>query len=305
MAGPRLIAIDWGTSSFRAWAMTAEGEVLDARESGSGILAVEGGDFDAAFEAALGDWLAAAPEAPVIASGMITSRNGWCETPYLPLPVRAGDLARALTPLTTRQGRLVHFVTGIARDAERGLPDVMRGEETELAGHLAADGPQDGLYILPGTHSKWARARAGAIVDFETYMTGEFFAVLSRHSILGRLMAADAAPSPDAFAEGVAVARVPGASILSTAFSARTLALFGRLAAGAIGDYLSGLLVGSEIAGALARHPDVDRVTIIGRGDLCERYRAAVESFDIRALQGQPGMARLGLIDIARRAGMV
>lgn len=171
MAKAALIGIDWGTSSFRAWAMTADGTVVDSVKS----------------------------------------------------------------------------------DAGEGLPDVMRGEETELVGHIAADGSDHGLYVLPGTHSKWASTASGAITLFNTFMTGEFFAVLSRHSILGRLRI-DGPASPRAFAKGLANASNQGGSILSTAFSARTLALFGRLAGNEISDYLSGLLIGTEVAAGVASH---------------------------------------------------
>jgi 2-dehydro-3-deoxygalactonokinase len=301
----RLIAIDWGTSSFRAWAMTAAGEVLDGRDLPCGILSIEGGDFDAAFESAVGDWLNAAPDTPVIASGMITSRNGWLETPYLAMPADAAALAGALVSLMTRRGRAVHFVTGLARDAESGLPDVMRGEETELVGHVAAGGC-DGLYVLPGTHSKWARIAGGAIIDFETYMTGEMFAVLLEHSILGRL-AVQGVPSQAAFGEGVRVGGRDGLSILSAAFSARTLPLFGRLPGADVAEYLSGLLIGAEVAAGLARHGARGSapVTVIGRGDLARRYTAALSAAGAEVILAEPGRARRGLVAIARRAGMI
>lgn len=302
---PSLIALDWGTSSFRAWAMTASGEVLDTIENGTGILAVPEGDFDAAFEAAVGAWLDADPGVPVIASGMITSRNGWCETPYLSLPVGAEDLAAALTAFTTRKGRTIHFVTGAARNPAEGLPDVIRGEETELVGHLAAAGSGDGFFVMPGTHSKWARAEGGKLTHFETAMTGEIFAVLSAHSILGRLMPAARTDSPEAFRRGVEVSRNEPGSILSRLFSARSLVLFDRLAPAEIADYMSGLLIGEEVRSGLAAHPEVGRITLIGRGDLANRYRAALEQFGAEVAQATVGMARLGLLHVAKRAGLV
>lgn len=302
---PSLIALDWGTSSLRAWAMAASGEVLDTFEGGTGILAVPDGDFDAAFEAAVGAWLDADPAVPVIASGMITSRNGWCETSYLPLPVGVEDLAAALTVFTTRKGRTIHFVTGAARNPAEGLPDVIRGEETELVGHLAAAGSNDGFFVMPGTHSKWARAEGGKLTHFETAMTGEIFAVLSAHSILGRLMPEVRADSPEAFHRGVNVSRTDPGSILSRLFSARSLVLFDRLAPADIADYLSGLLIGEEVRSGLAAHPEVGRITLIGRGDLADRYRAALDLFGVEVAQAPVGMARIGLLHVARRAGLV
>ena len=305
MGAADLIAIDWGTSSFRAWALSGNGTVIDEISSSTGILAVPNGDFDAVFEAAVGAWLDAKPGLPVIASGMITSRNGWCETPYLPLPVAAEDLARALTPFTTRKGRTVYFVTGTARNPETGLPDVIRGEETELVGHLASGGSGQGIFVMPGTHSKWMRAEGGALVDFETYMTGEIFAVLGKHSILGRLMKTDAPPSNDSFRRGVEVARDARSSITSTLFSARSLALFDRLAQADIADYLSGLLIGEEVRSGIATHSGVAAVTVVGRGDLADRFAIALELFGVPVRKTGPGMARLGLLEIGKRAGLV
>lgn len=296
-----LIAIDWGTTSFRAWALGPGGNVLAEKREGPGVLAVPDGDFDLAFEDALAQWLQ--PGIPVIAAGMITSRNGWVETPYLPLPLDAASLAGALVRYQTRKGRVIHFVSGAASDIQGNFPDVMRGEETEVIGQISSAG-QDGLFILPGTHSKWVRVEAGRIVAFQTCMTGEAFAVLRRHSILGRLMA----PGPAeldiaAFTRGVEAAKLPGA-LMTRIFSARSLALFDRLKAGEIADYLSGLLIGDEICAGLLDAAALP-VTIIGRGDLAARYASAFGAFGLTAAVAAEGMNRRGLYDIAKRGGLI
>lgn len=288
-----LIGIDWGTTSFRAWRMGAGGKVLEAVGDGPGILAAGAlpGGFRQALQDRIGGWL---DGAPVIASGMITSRNGWVETPYLPLPLDAAALADSLT---LHDG--IHFVTGAVSDPDGPAPDVMRGEETEIIGHLAGGGA-DGLFVLPGTHSKWARARGGRITAFRTVMTGEVFAVLRDHSILGRLIQ----PGPgdeDAFRRGVEAGWQDGA-LLGRIFSARTLALLDRLAPQDIADYLSGLLIGDEVAQG-ARDAG-GPVTIIGRGDLAARYRIALDMMGIAAVIAPPGMARRGLWEIARIKGL-
>lgn len=301
-ASPVMIAIDWGTSAFRAWAIGAGGEVLDEIASGSGILAVPGGDFEAALEASLGPWLTLAPDLPILASGMITSRNGWIETPYLPLPLDAAALAAALVPYRTTRGRRIWFVTGALGDPPGGTPDVMRGEETEIVGHLAAGGG-DGLYLLPGTHSKWAQVAGGRVTAFRSCMTGEVFALLRDQSILGRL-AVPGTPSADAFARGLAAGQAPGA-LLARVFSARTLALLGRLAPEDIADYLSGLMIGDEVAAMLREGAPEGSVTVIGRGDLAARYGRALEACGVVARIAAPGMARAGLVEIARRAGLM
>ena len=292
-----LIAIDWGTSSFRAWALGPRGEVLAETRAGQGILAVPGGDFDAAFETALVPWLN--NDVPVIAAGMITSRNGWVETPYLPLPLNAEALASALVRHRTRLGREVHFVTGAASDMAGDFPDVMRGEETEVIGQTASGGG-DGLYILPGTHSKWVRVEGGAITAFQTCMTGETFDILMKHSILGRLT--EPGDDAEAFSRGLSAARAPGA-LMARAFAARSLVLAGRLGPGSIADYLSGLLIGDEIRAGLEQA--AGPVTIIGRGDLAARYARAFAAFGQEATIAPEGMNRRGLFEIAQRGGLI
>ena len=288
-----LIGIDWGTTSFRAWRMGQGGEVLETVSDGPGILAAAQlpGGFRQALEESIGGWLGSAP---IIASGMITSRNGWVETPYLPLPLDAAALARSLTP---HEG--IHFVTGAVSDPDGPAPDVMRGEETEIIGHLA-DGGGDGLFVLPGTHSKWAQAEGGQLVAFRTVMTGEVFAALRDHSILGRLIQPGAG-SDDAFRRGVEAGRHGGA-LLGRIFSARTLALMDRLAPEEIADYLSGLLIGDEVA--QGARDATGPVTIIGRGDLAARYQTAFAVLGIDAQIAPPGMAQRGLWEIARMGGL-
>ncbi|PZO68256.1 MAG: 2-dehydro-3-deoxygalactonokinase [Paracoccus denitrificans] len=294
-----LIAIDWGTTSFRAWRMDADGGVKDTVSRGPGILAAadQPGGFAGALRAAIGAWL---DGTPIIASGMITSRNGWVETPYLPLPLTAADLAGALVCRQTDDGP-IHFVTGAIRNAPGLAPDVMRGEETEIIGQLAAGGG-DGTYLLPGTHSKWATITGGRLTDFQTVMTGEVFATLSQHSILGRLMQSGQS-SADAFAQGLLAGGAPG-PLAARVFSARTLALTGQMAETDISDYLSGLLIGDEVAQMAATLSDTP-VTIIGRGDLADRYARALDGIGASSVVAAPGMAGRGLYEIARRAGII
>ena len=303
MADVALIAIDWGTSSFRAWQVSSVGEVVAEIVSPSGIMAVQDKAFDAAFETLVGDWLDAIPGVPVIASGMITSRTGWVETPYLSLPTDVGALARALVRHVTDKGRVIHFVTGTAVNPAEGLPDVMRGEETEIVGHLATTDGAEALIILPGTHSKWVHARGEELATFETYMTGEVYAVMLGHSILGRLKT-EGLPSTDSFRRGVEVALTDG-SILEKLFSARSLVLFDRLESGGVGDYLSGLLIGEEVRAGLARHGSEMPITVIGRDDLVDRYAAAFSLCGVTVSLAEPGMACRGLFEIARQAGLI
>lgn len=172
MSSPAMIGIDWGTSSFRASLVAHHGEALESRESPHGILAVPDRDFAGFLTRTLAPWLEAHPGLPVLASGMITSRNGWIETPYQPLPLGIDELARSLVSKEIPSLGRVHFITGAALSPEGERPDVLRGEETEIFGYLTTHGVRDGTFLLPGTHNKWLTVESGRITRFVTCMTG-------------------------------------------------------------------------------------------------------------------------------------
>ena len=194
-----LIGVDWGTSNFRAFLLDAAGNVLDRRSGPHGILTVERRRLRRRAFAQIGDWLEA-DKPPVLMSGMIGSRQGWLEAPYLTCPAGIADLAAALVPVPFDAAK-VHIVPGLEA-ATATMRDVMRGEETQVFGALARLGADGGRFLLPGTHSKWVLAEAGRITGFTTYMTGEIFAALREHTILGRLMA-ESAGDAASFARGV------------------------------------------------------------------------------------------------------
>jgi 2-dehydro-3-deoxygalactonokinase len=178
------------------------------------------------------------------------------------------------------------------------VPDVMRGEETQIMGALPANGSH--VAVLPGTHSKWAWVENGAIVSFASFMTGEVYAALTGHTILGRLMQLDAPPDDAAFARGVAYGLEAPAALLSRIFSARTLGLFEQLAAAALPSYLSGLLIGSEIGSALAMRQRPKRITLLASPALASRYAAALRLAGVTCDVGSPLCAALGLARIMR-----
>jgi 2-dehydro-3-deoxygalactonokinase len=303
---PALVGVDWGTSAFRARLAAADGSALDVVEAEVGAIGLASGAHEAFLEARIGDWMRRFPGLPIVMSGMVGSRQGWVEAPYAPCPAGAAEIAAAMTAVpTTRIGR-VFVVPGLsARDA-RGAPDVMRGEETQILGALGASGRADGLFVLPGTHSKWARVEAGRIVDFATFMTGEIFAALRDHTLLGRLMAppdgSDAASAADAFARGLAAAAAlerPG-DLLRAVFMTRTLGLFHELPAHALADYLSGLLIGAEI---LAGAEGVRAAIVVGSPALTARYRAAGDALGIAFAPAPENCATLGQIALLERIG--
>lgn len=315
---PILVALDWGTSSLRGYALGVGGQVMDSRRNEHGIMNLpagpEGGLASARFEKALqklcGDWLQTHPNVPLLASGMVGSAQGWKEAVYQPLPAKAADLAQAITKVEREQGRPLHIVPGLIQWGT--LPNVMRGEETQIAGVLQAlsDGKclPDRLVVgLPGTHSKWALVESGAVTRFETFMTGEVYAATSQHTILGRTMVSGTHDA-SAFARGLRVARSPEGAmgILSNLFSCRTLGLTGRLTGESQPDYLSGLLIGHEMV-ALSRSLLSEALPIVlcGEPDLCRRYATALEVHGFDSPQIHAEVTPLGLWRIAMAAGLV
>ena len=180
-----MIGVDWGTTSFRAFRIARDGTIRDRRTALRGILNVPDSRFADTLRDEIGPWLAAG-EDHVLLSGMIGSRQGWKEAPYLPCPAGAPEIAAALVEIEFDWGQ-VKLVPGLSATDEAGVAEVMRGEETQVLGVLGAMGGS-GLACLPGTHSKWVRVEDGRIVGFTTHMTGEAFGALRGHTILGRMM---------------------------------------------------------------------------------------------------------------------
>ena len=267
-----MIAVDWGTSSFRAYRLDGHGTILDTRASPRGILTVADGRFAAVLREEIGPWLEI--ERRMLLSGMIGSRQGWREAPYVACPAGGAEIRQALIPLEFDWPGKAWLAPGLSCRTD-GVPDVMRGEEVQILGALGELGDGDGLVCLPGTHSKWARIERGRIVGFETHMTGETFAVLRQHSILGRLMppaGQEQDPDDRAFALGLARART-GGGLLHHLFGARSLGLMGDLPVAGLPAYLSGLLIGHELAATAAI---AGPVFLIGSEALTERYSKAL-----------------------------
>jgi len=297
---PALIGIDWGTSSLRAFLISAVGEVIERISKPYGIMHVENRDFEGTFRELVGSWMNN-PNIPVIASGMITSRNGWVETPYLQLPSGASELAKALVSFKTTDGVTVNFVTGMTTE-HRGAPDVMRGEETQIIG-ASALGMSDGIFVLPGTHSKWIIVRSNRIEDYSTFMTGEVYAALRQHTILSALME-DGPFHEEGFRMGVQAGLSKGSSLLHELFNVRTLPLFQKISMDMAQDYLSGMLIGAEISGAdaeAARGP----VTIVGRNELLERYEIALNIAGFETRRAPDDIVARGHFLIAKAAGLL
>ncbi len=300
--GDGLIGLDWGTSNLRALRMDATGRVRETRARPWGIRRLPHGGFAAALDDIVAGW----PRTlPLLACGMVGSRGGWREAPYVDVPAHLDQLAHTLATVPTGDGRVLHIVPGLrnARD-----PDVMRGEETQLAGGLLLHPEAGGrsTWILPGTHSKWAGVRGQAMTDFHTCMTGELFDVLCRHSILGTGMQ-EGREDTAAFVDAVRSVRDGGREGgLGRLFGTRARVLAGTLPPGSAAAHLSGLLIGEEIRSMLAGGRfDVSRpVWLIGEAALCGRYRQAAECFDVAIAGAVANATGHGLWHLAQQAGL-
>ena len=298
----RLIGIDWGTTSFRAYLFDHSSEYTEMIFSDAGIMQEREADFEAVLQAQIGGWLSRHPEAPIIASGMITSQQGWVETPYLSCPASLTDLAATLTALRLQSGQEMYFVAGISQTQPSA--NIMRGEETQMAG-LAATEPM--LAVLPGTHSKWIWMAGDSIARFATFMTGELFQALTEHTILGRLMTDGR--DPDAFQQGVQegfAAASGSGGLLSLLFGARAKPILQLMQPDSVGDYLSGLLLGTEIkeAAALGVQPQTQPL-LCGSSGLVERYQSALRICGFKPSAAVQDSAPTGLYRIAGEAGLI
>lgn len=298
---PALLSVDWGTSSFRAFLAAADGSALEGVAADRGAVSLAAGEHEAFLASAVGKWKSRFPDLPIFMSGMVGARQGWVEAPYAACPAGVDEIAAATLTLPTATLGRVLLAPGLSVFDSYGAPDVMRGEETQILGALRASGRVDGLFVLPGTHSKWARVEAGRILAFETFMTGEVFAALKEHTVLGRLMAErrDEGDS-SGFALGVRAAAAlerPG-DLLHAVFMARTLGLFDRVAPGELAEYLSGLLVGAEI---VAGAREARSAMVIGSPALAARYRTAGEWLGIDLAPAPPNCATLGQIALLQR----
>jgi 2-dehydro-3-deoxygalactonokinase len=284
-----LIAVDWGTSRFRAFALDEAGAVIDRVSAADGMASVQPGGFPSVLDRHCGEWMRRAPAAPVLMAGMVGSRNGWAEAAYAPCPASPASVAAA----TLRVSDRVSIVPGVIARPASG-PDVMRGEETLIFGSDVTDG----IVCLPGTHSKWAMVSGGIITDFATFMTGESYALYRETSLLGRL-----ATEPEdlaGFDDGLAAARDPG-GLLNRLFQARARVLDGVMTGARVGPYLSGLLIGTEIEGAFQRYGLARDVTLVADGILAANYGRALAERGVTVRSVTPEAAFLaGLSALAR-----
>lgn len=274
------IAINWGSSNFRAWRIAADGSVIDEHAAPAGVagLGREG------MVAMMRDLAARWPDhGPAYASGMIGSNIGWVEAPYADAPAGLRDIANASIPAIIGE-TVLRIIPGVAcRRNFDDAPDVMRGEEVELLG-LAAMGHGDGVAALPGTHTKWVRLEGGRIVDFFTAMSGEIYDRLTQQGLLASIVEGEAVAG-EAFQAGVATGRARRLGLGTLLFGARARVMRGDLARGESASYIRGLLIGAEIADAFDACPGLADapVPLIGNEALSRLYASALASVGVES----------------------
>lgn len=277
---PAFAAVDWGTSSFRLWLMNAGGEVLGERRSHEGMaIASQACGFQRILKSHLAE-LGAAEDLPVIICGMAGARQGWTEAGYVTVPALPDAILRGAVRVPG-ESRDVRILPGLA-NRDPAHPDVMRGEETQLLGALAGLGEGRQLACMPGTHSKWVSLEGATVTGFSTYMTGELFDVISRHSLLSHSLAGSEGMDMAAFRTAVLKAVAEPARASNLLFAIRA----GQLLEGAPADVsrarLSGTLIGLEIAGAsgASDRPFEGTITLIVSGRLGDLYSTALEALN-------------------------
>ena len=265
------IAVDWGTSSLRAWAMDAEGQDLDRTSSDQGMGKLTPIEFEPTLIALITPWLVNNSQTDVISCGMVGAKQGWVEAPYQSapcLPLTNLVKAPAVDPRLN-----VQIIGGVSQEKPA---DVMRGEETQIAGFQKLNPNWDGVICLPGTHTKWVQMSAGEIVSFQTFMTGEIFALLSTSSVLRHSVNSDEWDQT-IFGEAVDEAMSRPEAIAARLFGLRAGNLLNDLSNTSAKSRLSGLLIGAELA-ASKPYWLGQPIAIIGSKSISEGYATALVS---------------------------
>jgi 2-dehydro-3-deoxygalactonokinase len=305
VSSPAVATVDWGTSSFRLWLLDAAGAVLAERRSGEGMLTAGTEGFGPILEKHLAT-ASASDDLPVIVCGMAGARQGWIEAPYVTLPAGLDGILAGAVPVPG-QSRDIRILPGLAQRSTEA-PDVMRGEETQLAGILPLFASGRHLICMPGTHSKWVDAADGVISGFRTWLTGELFSILSKQSILRHSLGENAVPAlPDnaVFRAACADALTQSGDVGPSLFRIRAATLLNELKPGEAAATLSGLLIGAEIASARrVFNVAADKVILVASGPLGSLYAAALKLAGCAVLQADADEAvRAGLFEAAKRLG--
>lgn len=278
-ARPSLVGVDWGSTRFRAYLLDEAGNLIDSVTSNRGIFSRKRRSYEEILFRNCERWLRWMPEMPVLMAGMIGSRNGWIETGYLSCPVSIRCLGANIVQVQDICSHHAYIVPGISCLASPRLPDVIRGEETQVFGVLDKPAVNNLIACLPGTHSKWIQVENNKITRFSTYMTGEMFAAILRCGSISSILD-DCTDDANNFMEGVGVSQRDG-GLLNHLFSIRSRAVTSQNGYKQNRSYLSGLLIGAEIRSALDLYPVTSDIVVIGANSLVRDYSLAFSSLGI------------------------
>ena len=275
-----LIAADWGTSNLRVWGMDNQGNVINRITNGKGMSSLMPSEFEPYLIGLIGNWLPKQGNAkcPIIICGMAGAKTGWKEAAYLKAPCSPVNKEKIMQIETEDQRISVSIVPGIM---QKSPPDVMRGEETQIAGYLSKKPDFDGIICLPGTHTKWVHISAGEIVSFKTFMTGEIFLSLSERSILKSSVQSNDF-DPTSFLEAFEDTYSNPVLLSSKLFGLRAADLLENTSTKFLKSKLSGYLIGCELAGAKSYWLG-QNIIMIGNNDLCILYQKALKKLGLNA----------------------
>ena len=272
-----IVAVDWGSSQFRAYLLDGNGAIIEKTKNNQGIFKARESGFESVLYSACGSWFDHVPGLPVFMCGMVGSREGWIETEYLKCPISVDELGERLVRVPDIPDNPIFIVPGLSSGVF-AFTDVMRGEETQIFG-LPRESCSEGITCMPGTHSKWVSFNGSTINYFATFLTGELFALIKTSSSIQPVIQHEDFDQ-DAFKEGIRLSRSPG-GLSHHVFSIRSRLVAGESSCGAHASYLSGLLIGAEINAGLTLCPVEHRINLIGNTSLLSQYGMAFSLFDV------------------------
>ena len=272
------IAVDWGSSNLRVWALDRRHKILDSFSSNDGMLSLETSDFEPLLLKQISNWVANDVNIPVLCCGMVGAKQGWMQAPYATVPYNLMQETDSVKVICSDNRLDVRILGGLKQN---NPADVMRGEETQIRGFLSDFADFDGIVCLPGTHTKWVHVSAGEVVSFRTFISGELFALMSEYSVLKHSVNSEGW-SDQEFKSAVSESISNPQKIFSHFFNLRADDLLNNVAKPVLRSKLSGYIIGAELAGAKPYWLG-QNVVILAENNLSKTYKAALEGQGIFA----------------------
>ena len=266
------IAVDWGSSNLRVWALGKKNEILDSFSSNDGMLGLENGDFEPMLSEKISNWVAGDVNIPILCCGMVGAKQGWMEAPYATVPYSLMQETDSVKVICNDKRLDVRILGGLKQN---NPADVMRGEETQIRGFLSIFSNFDGIICLPGTHTKWVHVSAGEVISFRTFMSGELFALMSKYSVLKHSVNSNGWNDQE-FKSAVSESISKPQKIFSDFFKLRADDLLNKVEKSVLRSKLSGYIIGAELAGAKPYWLG-QNIVILAKDDLSKMYKAALE----------------------------